>query len=193
MHHDPCWRPRTLRPGLAPSIYAIETTVTLTYFTSSPFVFPIHLNPQNDSGSPHTSTPLSSLPIRSRREFASTLVPNMSSGFFSPSPRTGESIYFLVAVKSPSNRERASSKTSISATRRSLSTVLNRPVFALRANALGDTEIAWERSAQDICTRHASWSSNSKERPWCTSSYSFVPRAGNRRAAQMSPWFFGAG
>lgn len=90
----------------------------------------------------HTKTPLCSRPIKSSTAFVSTLVLNISTGRFEPSPRAGELIRSVVAVTSSSNRVKAFSKTAINAIKRSLSTVLKRPVFTLRACDAGDKPMA---------------------------------------------------
>jgi hypothetical protein len=66
----------------------------------------------------------------------------MSIGRLEPSPRTGEHIHFVAADTPSSNKDRACPKTAINPTKRSLSTVFKRPVFALRANDAGDTPMA---------------------------------------------------
>jgi len=113
----------------------------------------------------HTSTALSSRPIRSMTASVSTLVLIISRGRFEPSPRTGVLIHSVAAATSFPKRERASSKTATNATRRSLSTVLNRPAFSLRAIVVGDMQIALEITPRGTCRRLATRSRNSKGSP----------------------------
>lgn len=114
----------------------------------------------------HTSTVLSSRPIRSMTAFVSTLVLIISRGRFEPSPRTGVLIHSVAAATSSSNRVKAFSKTAINATKRSLSKELNRAAFALRAIVEGDTQIALEISPRCICRTLAIRSRISKGSPW---------------------------